>query len=142
MPSLVITKRETRSGRRYVVRYRLGGRAFPVVHGGSFKTEREAKVRRDLIGGELAAGRNPADLLRCLVEKPAMRSFADYAESYQRSRVDLDETTRKANRAHVHRMLSTFGTRDPLTITPGDVQAWIGSLDLKPSSMRRYIGTL
>jgi len=32
------------SGPRYVVRHRLGGRAYPVEHGGSFKTLREAKA--------------------------------------------------------------------------------------------------
>ena len=63
MPSLTITTRKTRSGPRYVVRYRLGGRAYPLEHGGTFKTLREAKARRDLIGGELAAGRNPRTLL-------------------------------------------------------------------------------
>jgi hypothetical protein len=64
--SVNITRRHTSSGPRYVVRYRLGGRAYPIVHGGSFPREREAKTRRDLIAGELAAGRNPADVLRAL----------------------------------------------------------------------------
>ena len=71
MPSLTITTRKTRSGPRYVVRYRLGGRAYPLEHGGSFKTLREAKARRDLIGGELAAGRNPRELLEAMTAAPA-----------------------------------------------------------------------
>jgi hypothetical protein len=75
MPSLTITTRRTKSGPRYVVRYRLGGRAYPVEHGGSFKTLREAKARRDLIGGELAAGRNPALALRAMVESPPVRTL-------------------------------------------------------------------
>ena len=54
-----ITTRKTSSGPRYVVRYRLGGRAYPVVHAGSFRTLRDAKIRRDLVAGEIAAGRNP-----------------------------------------------------------------------------------
>lgn len=61
MASSFIVPRETKSGaRRFVVRYRLGGRAWPVQHGGSFSTMRKARARRDLIAGELAAGRNPA----------------------------------------------------------------------------------
>ena len=48
MSSLTITTRHASSGPRYVVRYRLGGRTYPVVHGGSFKTLRQAKTRRDL----------------------------------------------------------------------------------------------
>ena len=70
MASLVITTRQTTSGPRYVVRFRLGGRAYPVQHGGSFKTMKEAKVRRDLIAGELAAGRNPAVLLQAMTVQP------------------------------------------------------------------------
>jgi hypothetical protein len=66
MASLTITTRQTASGPRYVVRYRLGGRAYPIVHGGSFRTLKEAKARRDFIGGELAAGRNrPSRSGRC-----------------------------------------------------------------------------
>ena len=55
MASLVITTRRTASGPRFVVRFRLGGRAYPIQHAGSFKTMREAKARRDLVAGELAA---------------------------------------------------------------------------------------
>lgn len=50
MASLVITTRQTTSGPRYVVRYRLGGRAYPVQHAGSFRTMKEAKARRDFVG--------------------------------------------------------------------------------------------
>ena len=60
MASASITTRKTNSGgRRYVVRFRRGGRYFPIEHGGSFPTMREARIRRDLIAGELAAGRDP-----------------------------------------------------------------------------------
>ena len=62
--SASITRRKTKSGLRYAVRYRRGGRLFPGLHGGSFKTQREARERRDLILGELAAGRDPAAKLR------------------------------------------------------------------------------
>ena len=60
MATAYITTRKRATGTRFVVRYRLGGRLYPLQHGGAFKTMREAKVRRDLIGGEIAAGRNPA----------------------------------------------------------------------------------
>ena len=64
MSSLIITTRQTKSGPRYVVRYRLGGRSYPIVHAGSFKTLKEAKARRDFVAGEMAAERNPSDALR------------------------------------------------------------------------------
>jgi hypothetical protein len=42
MPSASITVQKTKGGRRrYAVRFRLGGRAYPVEHGGSFPTMRE-----------------------------------------------------------------------------------------------------
>ena len=63
MASASITVRTTKRGRRFVVRYRLGGRAYPIEHGGSFPTMREAKIRRDLVAGELAAGGTLADPL-------------------------------------------------------------------------------
>ena len=75
MASVSIRRRETGSGPRFQVRYRLGGRAYPLVHGGSFKTLKDARARRDLIGGELAAGRNPAENLRALTEAPQRRTF-------------------------------------------------------------------
>jgi hypothetical protein len=51
MASASITVRATKTGRRFVVRYRLGGRAYPIEHGGSFRTMKEARARRDLIAG-------------------------------------------------------------------------------------------
>ncbi len=108
MASLTITTRKARVGARYVVRYRLGGRAYPIVHGGSFKTLREARVRRDLIGGEIAAGRNPTDLLQAMTAPPQRRTFAQWAERYLSSRIDLSDGTRKVNNAHILRMIADF----------------------------------
>jgi integrase len=143
MASASITVRTTKTGRRFVVRYRLGGRAYPVEHGGSFKTLREAKARRDLVGGELAAGRNPADALRTLVEQSPRRNFNSWARAYETSRVDLAAETAKNLKSHLKRLLPTFGDRDPATITIADVQEWVGAnADLKPSSLSRYVATL
>lgn len=142
MASASITARVTKKGRRFQVRYRLGGRAYPVQHGGSFSTLREAKVRRDLIAGELAAGRNPADLLRAMVQRPTARTFREWADAYQASRVDIAAETTKNLGSHLKTILPMFGDRDPETITLADVQEWIGTLTLKASSIRRYVATL
>ena len=143
MPSLTITTRRTKSGPRYVVRYRLGGRAYPVEHGGSFKTMREAKVRRDLIGGELAAGRNPRLLLDAMTAAPApTMTLSAWARRYEASRVDYSDETVKNLGSHLKAILATLGERDPATLSPADVQEWIARLTLKPSSMRRYLSTL
>lgn len=63
MATLMIVTRRAKDGPRYVVRYRLGGRAYPVQHAGSFKTQKEGKARRDFVGGLIATGQNPADVL-------------------------------------------------------------------------------
>jgi integrase len=66
MASASITRRRTKNGPRYVVRYRLGGRAYPIRHAGSFTRERDARTCRDFVAGELSAGRDPALALRTL----------------------------------------------------------------------------
>jgi len=143
MASSSITTRITKTGeRRYVVRYRRGGRAYPIEHGGSFRTMKDARARRDLIAGELAAGRNPDLVLRALLVQPSVVTFAAVAERYRASRVDIGDETRKNMLAHFASILPTFGTRDPATVTTADVQEWIVSLTLKPSSIRRYLATL
>lgn len=142
MASLTITTRHAKDGPRYAVRYRLGGRAYPIVHAGSFKTLKEAKARRDLIAGEIARGRNPADTLRAIGATPAYRSLAQWADAYTASRVDYAAETTKNMGSHLKAILPTLGHRDPETITASDVQEWVATLKLKPASVRRYLGTL
>jgi len=138
MASASITARKTRTGqRRYVVRYRLGGRAYPVEHGGSFPTMREARIRRDLIAGELPAGRNPRDVLARLSTDVPVRTFRIAAAEYKASRVDIADETAKNLKSHLAAVLPVFGDRDPAAVTMQDVQAWISGLSLKPSSVRR-----
>jgi Arm DNA-binding domain len=81
MASATITVRRTKAGaKRYLVRFRLGGRAYPIEHGGSFQTMKEARIRRDLIAGELAAGRNPAEALRA--RHTERKTVADVHETW------------------------------------------------------------
>jgi integrase len=55
-----IIERKTPSGKaRQIVRYKLGGREAKTLHGGSFKSKRDAVRRRAWIEGELAAMRVP-----------------------------------------------------------------------------------
>jgi integrase len=140
MASLTITTRKTTTGPRYVVRFRLGGRAYPVEHGGSFRTLKDAKTRRDLIAGELAAGRNPKAVLT-IAETTRVKTFRDWAAEYEPSRVDLAGETTRGFGSHLKAM-SAFADRDPATVTAADVAAWIGGLGLKPGSTRVYLGTL
>ncbi len=81
MPTVIITTRRTKSGPRYVVRYRLGGRTWPIVHAGSFKTLKEARTRHGFVSGELAAGRNPAESLDKLRDAPKERTIEEWGEA-------------------------------------------------------------
>jgi hypothetical protein len=96
MASASITRRRTRSGPRYVVRYRLGGRAYPIRHAGSFTREREARARRDFVAGELSAGRDPAEALRVLSDPSAAPKAETLDERFGvfiASRVDVGPKT-------------------------------------------------
>ena len=59
MASVWIVTRVTGAGKRYRVRFRIGGRESADQYAGSFKTQREALARRAWIAGELAALRVP-----------------------------------------------------------------------------------
>ena len=142
MATITISTRTTASGRRYDVRYRLGGRAYPVVRAGTFKTEREAKARRDLVAGEIATGRNPADLLATLSPTAAtFDSFETWADRFLASRIDLAENTRKMYRSHLRKIGGTFADRDPHSISAADVAGWVAAQaqERKPGTVAQYL---
>jgi integrase len=144
MPSAFITRRSTKSGPRYVVRYRLGGRYWPIQHGGSFRKMKEATIRRDLIAGELAAGRNPAQLLEQLGRPQArVETLRELAPRYEASRIDYADETAKNLKSHLKRILERFGDREAASISWTECQelaaAW--SETLKPASVHRYFRT-
>jgi integrase len=123
MASVSIRTRKTKSGRRFQVRYRL-------------------RVRRDFIAGELAAGRNPSLALQAVGETPTRRTFAQWAESYKRSRVDVSAATLANTETHIKRLLPVFGERDPHGLGFAEIQEWVSSCGLSPGSLRPYIATL
>jgi integrase len=142
MATLTITARKTKSGRRFAVRYRLGGRAWPLQHAGSFRTLREAKARRDLVAGELAAGRNPAEALRTmLVVTAPVATVTTWADRYLASRIDIDSNTTKNYRTALRKVGETFGTREPSTITVDEVATWVSTLagTHKPGTVQLYL---
>jgi len=104
MASAWITPRRTKDGyKRYRVEYRLGGREASTCYGGSFKTKREANLRKSWISGELASLRVPE--LRLLgVDKPKAPTLAEAADSWRASRVDVVEQTANMHRSGVGRI--------------------------------------
>jgi integrase len=145
MPSLTITTRKTRSGPRYVVRYRLGGRAYPIEHAGSFRTMKEACARRDLVAGEIANGRNPRDLLRAMTAVPrTIMTLARWRDRFIESRIDVDTNTKKNYITALKKACATFGERDPATITADEVASWVAELakTYKPGTIALYLLSL
>jgi hypothetical protein len=136
MASVSIRTRKTKSGKRFQVRYRLGGRGYPLVHGGVFATMKEARVRRDFIAGELAAGRNPSLALQAVGETPIRRTFAQWAKSYKRSRVDVSAATLANTETHIKRLLPIFGERDPHSLSFAEIQEWVSSAGAMSTSPR------
>lgn len=147
-PSAYITKRQTGKGHdRYIVRFRLGGRDTPLIHAGSFPLKREAQIRLDMVRGELAAGRDPRLVLAQLANPataPKPRTLAAETSSYESSRHDLADGTRRNIRSHLLRINDRFGTLAPEQITVQQVQAWVGELvrDLAAASVKQYLTTL
>lgn len=124
MPSAYITRTKRDGVVRHRVRYRLGGRETSTMHGGSFKTVREAKARRDWLAGELAANRVP-DLQ--LVEQAAApaRTLATIAETWRTSRLDVSDGTAATHRVNLGRILPHLGSRPVESIEATDVSALV-----------------
>jgi integrase len=121
MASVWILPRTTHGGsRRFHVRYRLGGRGTRNRHVGSFKTMREAKARRDWVAGELAALRVP-DLSTLAIEQSKMPTFAEAADAWRVSRVDVTEGTRTLHRVALNRAMPKLGALRVNEITVADL---------------------
>ena len=128
MASATITVRKTKGGEEVrrplpARRPRLPGparRRVPDDEGG--------RVRRDLIAGELAAGRNPADVLRALAEQATRTdSRSPLGRQFLASRSTSTEHEEELPlRAQERRR--TFGDRDPATVTVDDVAGWVAEL--------------
>jgi integrase len=141
--SVHIVTRETGGGeKRYLVRYRLGGRAYPLAHGGAFRTMKLARTRRDLIAGELTAGRNPADILKAMTAetRPAM-TMRSGTSRFLESRIDIDPNTRKNYGSILKKVSARFGQLDPDDVRPDDIAEWIAELaeTLKPGTVQLHL---
>lgn len=88
---------------RYPVRFRLGGRGTRRHYAGSFRTQREARVRRDWVAGELAAMRVPVVRLHDggPTLPPTLRAAT---EAWRASRIDVSAGTRTNDRVNTERV--------------------------------------
>jgi integrase len=127
MPSAWVERRKTRrGGSGYRVKFRLGGRESVARYAGSFRTMREARVRRDWVAGELAAMRVPD--VTTLAEPPTAPTLRDVAQRWQDSRVDVREATRIQHRTALGRVLPILGDRPIDALAPADVAELVSIL--------------
>lgn len=141
--SAFIRARTTSSGaRRYDVRYRRGGRAFPLEHAGTFTTEREAKIRLRRVQDWLADGRNPkVELAR---QHDDRQTVGQLAADWITGRHDIDTTTRAAYLAHIDHITRHVGSLVAPEVQVQDVQRFVATIaaTLAPGSVAGVVGTL
>lgn len=142
-PSAYITKRQTKkSGPRYVVRFRPGGRFTKLTHAGSFRTLGPAKLRRDFVIGELAAGRNPLETLRAMREPETIVTLDQQFGLFIESRVDVSDKTVALYR-NARARLGKLADRNPATLRPADFQLWVAdNSDLATASLGHYLSSV
>ena len=143
MASAWITRRQRATRVSYVVRYRSGGRETLPQNGGSFRTMREARLRRDWIAGELASGRLPD--LRLLEVETVRPTFRELAERWQESRIDVSAATASTHTVNLGRVLEHIGDRPVDEINPVDVAHLVAVLHergLARESLRKTISTV
>ena len=114
MPSAWVARRQAKTGVRYRVMFRLGGRESTPRYAGAFPTIREAKLRRDWVAGELALMRVPNVSALTIASSPTL---ADVATQWKASRVDGSEGTRVLHRVALDRVLPILGDRSIDTLT-------------------------
>ena len=109
MASTWIVKRKTKDGAgRFRVEWRAAGRSSKTRYGGSFRTKREAEIRREWIARELAALRTPD--LTPLASTPAALTLEQACDRWRESRIDVTESTRVLHRVALKRVTAVLGS--------------------------------
>jgi integrase len=126
MASSWIERRSSAHGVRYRVRFRLGGAESVPKYGGSFRTMREARMRRDWVAGELAAMRVPD--LKALAEPEPAPTLREIAFRWQASRQDVRDATAVQHRTSLNHVNRLLGDRRCDEIGWDDVQRMIDIL--------------
>jgi hypothetical protein len=141
MPSSwIITRPTADGGKRYHVRYRLGGRESRQRYGGSFPTKTEALARRRYIDGELAALRVP-DLAALEREPESAPTLVDAANAWRASRVDVVEQTSNMHRSafmRIFRVRPELRSRRIDEVTVADVSDLVAALADAATNARRF----
>lgn len=126
MASVWIRTRQAKSGVRYRVEYRAGGRDTSAQFAGSYRTRRLAMLRAAAVERELAELRIPE--LRPAAAASRAVTLADAASRWQTSRVDVAEGTAVQHRVATNRALPTLGSKAIDAIAPQDVADLVARL--------------
>jgi hypothetical protein len=126
MASCWIKRRQGKTGVRFRVEYRVGGRESSPRYAGSFATKREALVRKAWVAGELAAMRVPD--LAALAELAATPTLHEVAKRWQESRQDVRAATTIQHRTSLHHVNRLLGDRLCDGVSWEDVQRMIDVL--------------
>lgn len=135
-----IRARTVSDGRRFDVIYRQGGRYTKVQHAGTFKTRREAELRKRTVEDWLARALNPKVELARLVDDDLTVEQA--AVAWLRSRRSINNSTRALYQGRVDRLARDFAGVQARHLTVADVNGWVDRLELAPSTVREYLLTL
>jgi integrase len=122
--------------------YRLGGRETAPRYAGTFGTEREAKIRRDYVAGELAAMRVPQLELVAATAPDTLKTVGD---RWRASRVDVAEATAITHRTNLARIIRHMGDRRIDRIAAVDVAKLVRDLHdagAARESIRKTLATL
>lgn len=141
MPSAWVEKRSTKSGTRYRVEFRLGGRETRSRYAGSFKTKREADARRTWITRELANMRVPV-ISHKAADVVTVRTLA---ERWKASRIDAAAGTVATYDVALGRILPRLGTKpaDQLEAQHvADMVAELHAAGLKKQTIRKTVSVL
>lgn len=147
MPGSVhIVTRSRKGGKRYIVRYRRGGRGYRLEHGGSFRRLELAKERERVIGGWLALGLDPKNELTKLTTEPEHGDVTSAGREWLASRIDLSDQSRRIYGTYLDSLdESPLARAEPHRLTPGDIRLQIArwtAVGLAAKSVRERLSVL
>jgi integrase len=145
MPSSWVVVRDTTAGeRRYLVRYRLGGRESNQRYGGSFARKADALDRKRYIDGCLAR-LEPPDIHALEREPKTARTLAAAAEEWRASRVDVSDGTMATYRVAINRIRGPLGSMALGLIDAATVARFAAELHgagLRKQTIRKTVSVL
>lgn len=145
-PAWIRKRKTTKGATRHQVLFRRGGRETAIEAAGTFKLDREARLRRDLVAGWLAAGLDPkAELAKLTAPTPAARAFADEAEALIATRHDAAGESIRSKKnalAKLRELRPDLAAKAATEWTVRDVQEYVTALvqaGLAPATIDRYL---